>query len=553
MKKSSSIRKSYIPLVLIFALVLGQGFVYGGLKIEGLTFYPSMPEPGQEVILRVKISLTRPLGAHIIRLLDVLENEITFAEIPEDFNSKDYIDIAFVVPEHPGRYNYNVRVNIGDENKFINIPITSEPVASAIVEKMYTKYEHGRLMLSFFVRNNGNKALQNLKISGIINPGMQSYLSKDISEVLMGEEHIAYLETDAMARITMGMNLDENRWLSVKNGATFFVGVKISGMDNRPYWKIEKYKIKNGTSIIVPLHGVQTHAFYSEHGIEIFPKSSLIYQELNQYREQLINGSINEDSTPDLVYQEGPLLYIHHFLDYDDHPFHYGLYGTGLHIPLITPKYVESSYEKAIAYWNGWTIGDEYYPGVIELYLGIGLPLPDKITAYEYLGRICHLIEDSLTPAHVHSDIHGIVIDDDEFEEVFEPGIDPDTVRPRYEKYDENSAVWAYWRDYIGNRNILDLSELFTKMNQHADYFPSDDYEGDDLNFSNPWNIPKLYSSDIIYYDWLGVDHFKLPGMQKLADWLSPLNVMSCASIYKFFWDNIHLQQLDDPHGHSGQ
>ncbi len=93
---------------------------------------------------------------------------------------------------------------------------------------------------------------------------------------------------------------------------------------------------------------------------------------------------------------------MHHFLDYDDHPFLNGLNGTGLNIPLVTGN------------------------------------------------------------------------------------------------YDEKSVIWDYWRDYIGNRNVYDLAELFTKVNNHTDYFPSDDSEGDDKNFSNPWNIPKLQRKDII-------------------------------------------------------
>ncbi len=499
-----------------------------------------MPEPGQEVTLRVELSLSLPLEENRIRVLDVFEKEIASKEISEDFPSKGYIDISFVAPANTGRYNYNVRVNIGTENRFINVPISSEPVASAIVENLSVKFEGGRILLSFLVRNNGNTAIEDLKISGIINPGMGRFSGRDIPEVLVGEKLIASLKRDTAQRITMGMPLGESSWLVGRNQDTFWVGIKISGINERPYWKIKKNKIKNGVPAAVPLHSQQAHTFYTERAIEVFPKTSPLYQELDLYREQLIAGSFNEDEYPDLVYDEPfPLLTIHHFLvDYDNHPFYSGLYGTGLYILFLTPIYVESAYEKAMAYWDGWTLNSVYYPGAVELYLGIGIPFPDKITAYEYVGRITHLIEDMLTPAHVHSDIHGIPFDDDEFEEVFEPGIDPKTGRPRYEKYDENSAVWAYWRDYIGNRNILDLAELFTKVNNHTDYFPSDDSEGDDLNFSNPWNIPKLFTSDIIYYDWLGRDHFKLPGMQILADCVSPFNVMACASIYKFFWDN---------------
>ena len=50
----------------------------------------------------------------------------------------------------------------------------------------------------------------------------------------------------------------------------------------------------------------------------------------------------------------------------------------------------------------------------------------------------------------------------------------------------------------------------------------------------------RLYRSDIIRYNLFGIDHYKLPGMQNLADRVSPFNVMSVAAIYKFFWDTTH-------------
>lgn len=522
-------------LVFIFSFFLDSGLSYGEVQIQELTIFPSLPEPDQEVILKLKFSSSRPFKESRIRLFDIFEKEIATREITEDFSLKSEVEISFKVPKVQGRYNYNVRVAIDSENRFINIPVSSEPVTSVIVEDVSAQSENGKIQLSFLVKNNGNRTIENLKISVVINPVLSVLALQDVAEGMIGEEVISSLKRDASERISMDFYSDKISTIPDKHKNVFSIGIKISGINERPYWKIEKFEMKSG--VVFPLHSVGAHTFYTEHAIEIFPESSPIYKELNLYREQIISGSHDEDYPPDLVYNDGLLLYIHHFLDYDNHPFYYGLYGTGLHITGI-PNYVESSYEKAMAYWDGWTSDSVYHPGIIELYLGIGLPFPDKITAYEYLGRICHLIEDNLTPAHVHSDIHGILIDDDEFEEVFEPGIDPLTGSPRYEKYDENSAVWAYWRDYIGKRNILDLAELFTKMNQHADYFPSDDYQGDDLNFSNPWNIPKLYTSDIIKYDLSG-DHFKLPGMQRLADWISPLNVMSCASACQYFWDHI--------------
>ena len=534
----------FVQLFVMFYLSLNYTFASDSFDYQPkLTVYPSVPEPGQKVALRVNFT-SSSLQTHgmPIKVSDVFGKEIASKDIPAGFPLPlNQIDIPFYAPPYPGKYSYNVKVAVGDRERFVNIPVSSIPVTSVTVTELAVLFRDNGLGINFELKNNGNQDLNNIKVSAVLNPSLERFYGKDMSESAVGEMYVQLLGRDNTMKVEMQTDLRGRQLLYDKEKNRFTLAILISGIGGLIYSKVEQFEIKNDTPMPIPLHSLPAHTFYTENAKDVFPVGSPLYQELSLYRQQLIDGSYNEDYPPDLVYGETwPFLYIHHFLDYDNHPFYSGLSGTGLYIPLITSNYVESAYEKAMAYWEGWTSDGEYHPGAVELYLGIGLPYPDKITAYEYVGRIAHLIEDMLTPAHVHSDMHGIPFDDDEFEEVYEPGIDPNTGRPRYEKYDEKSAVWAYWGGYIGNRNFTDFAELFTKINNHTDYFPSDEVEGDDANFSNPWNIPKLYRTNIIYYDFFGFDHYKLPGMQNLSDWVSPLNVMSVAAIYKFFWDNTH-------------
>ena len=80
------------------------------------------------------------------------------------------------------------------------------------------------------------------------------------------------------------------------------------------------------------------------------------------------------------------------------------------------------------------------------------------------------------------------------------------------------------------------LLEIFSKMNQMADYFPSDDVVGDDAYFDYlTWNWPKLYINDIIYYTWTGEDGFKAEGMQKVSDALMPRVIEAGATLLYYF------------------
>ncbi len=98
-------------------------------------------------------------------------------------------------------------------------------------------------------------------------------------------------------------------------------------------------------------------------------------------------------------------------------------------------------------------------------------------------------------------------------------------------------------------------------MNQMADYFPSDDFEGDSSHFDHlTWNWPKLAVNDIIWYNSIsGSDHYKSDNMIKVSDALMPRVIEATATLLYYFaqetWerfgeDGIHfVDSLGVDHG----
>ncbi|MBI4714702.1 MAG: hypothetical protein HY760_01935 [Nitrospirae bacterium] len=515
----------------------------GEWRIVSLDMDRALPAPGDRVVVTAVLGAEGTPGPSAEITASDVDGRVIARMIFQrtDPETVAVVHLPIPLPSIPGRYNYNVTVQVGPSVRHLNIPISSKPVEEAAFTDLRVVRENGVLRVTVEIENRGNRDLKNLAVVGVINPGIGRLTGMPVQEFRFGPAALPLLRVDGTREVSLDLALPaEELYFLGENGERFYLAAEVV-LPEGTRQIVREIGRRGDVFFVQPLHVLGAHGFYTDRAVEIFAPGTPIRDELDRYRDTLVSGSIQEDALPDLVYGElWPFLFVHHFLDYDNHPYHSGLSGTGLYVFGATGTYIESAYEKAEAYWNGWTLNGTRHPGVMELYLGIGLPFPDKITAYEYLGRIAHLIEDMTTPAHTHSDIHGILIDDDEFEEHYEPGTDPATGRPRYEKYDETGVVWAYWRDYIGPRNFLDFAELFTRINNHADYFPSDDYEGDADNFTNPWNIPRLTRNDIVSHDLLGRDFFRRPGMTLLADRISPLNVMSAAAIYRYFWDATH-------------
>jgi hypothetical protein len=156
----------------------------------------------------------------------------------------------------------------------------------------------------------------------------------------------------------------------------------------------------------------------------------------------------------------------------------------------------------------------------------------NKGLAYWYLGRIAHLLADASVPAHVHNDSH-LPLNGDSYE--------------KYMKAEAHYIQWDYTKvsaieaeDSVKNYNTID--ELFFNLAQRAQYFPSDEVNGNTSNLnidpvSLNWPIPDN--------SWRKVKFFLEPyiedsNLKIIGDYLMPRAIQYTSQLYKIFWNETH-------------
>jgi hypothetical protein len=183
---------------------------------------------------------------------------------------------------------------------------------------------------------------------------------------------------------------------------------------------------------------------------------------------------------------------------------------------------------------NGLFLGDfgalsyaqVYWQSAKDFYL-----TNNKGTAYWYLGRIAHLLADISVPAHVHNDSHIPVINPDSYE---------DYMAANYYQWDNSNVAAIEAVDPVSNYNALD--ELFFNLAQRAQYFPSDEVNGNTTNLnidtiSLNWPVPdnSWRKFDIFLDPYIEDSNLKIIG-----DYLMPRAIQYTARLYQLFWDETH-------------
>ncbi len=172
------------------------------------------------------------------------------------------------------------------------------------------------------------------------------------------------------------------------------------------------------------------------------------------------------------------------------------LYDEGL---VYGGRQWQSAYRRAQTLWDSHVIG-AYAQGRIP-------------EAYEWLGRVVHLLTDMSVPAHVNKvsaswgrfDIHI-------------PGIDPDS----YEDYVKASFNYKMWPANGSMRYAPTLYELFRSMAGTAKRFDSNDADG---------------------YEDLGTRRMgglTTEELREIGDVLMPEAIRHVAGLYHLFWDLAH-------------
>lgn len=177
-----------------------------------------------------------------------------------------------------------------------------------------------------------------------------------------------------------------------------------------------------------------------------------------------------------------------------DHPYDEGLVYGG--------KQWQSAYRRAQTLWDSHVI-PSYAEGRIS-------------EAYEWLGRVVHLLTDMSVPAHVNKvspnwgrfDIHI-------------PAVDPDS----YEDYVKSSLNYKTWPASGSMRYAPTLYELFRSMAEIAQRFDSNDADG---------------------YEDAGTrrrDGLTTEELREIGDVLMPEAIRHVAGLYHLFWDLTHSSQ----------
>ncbi|MFT4520873.1 MAG: hypothetical protein ACI9JM_003281 [Halioglobus sp.] len=176
-----------------------------------------------------------------------------------------------------------------------------------------------------------------------------------------------------------------------------------------------------------------------------------------------IKDGVGEPDEQDNLYDNkglgGALTTINHFWDSDDS------LGAPMEFNYLGEDDYPNAFQAASAFWSR-ALG-EYAAG-------------NKLAAYQYLGNALHFLGDQTIPTHVHNDTHGPdALDDDSYEEWMSEGKNsPNAILTTNER---NALKALGWLEPPADVDIdYQLLWLFLSTNQVADYFASDDWNGDD-------------------------------------------------------------------------
>ena len=292
------------------------------------------------------------------------------------------------------------------------------------------------------------------------------------------------------------------------------------------------------------------HPYMSEEGAKLLPEDSAMREEIFSYISDIRDGAYDEDHT-DHVYPHltwAPLgldddfgiVAIPHFWDADEGPEDpvKGIPSTPW------PGPFPNAYQKSI----------ELFQMALDEY-----PINQGL-AYDFLGHVAHLIQDQTVPAHVHEDFHPLTWlpgGDDSFENwMYESGA--------YRNWGTESAfahggLVTFPHDVEEQMRqgdwVAGLYYLMYTTNQYADYFASDDADGDTfdregwMDYSD-WPTSPRTTEDIenndhgILGEVLGDDDNNRDGdLSMIASYSYVYGIRASGTLYKMFYESTHPPQ----------
>jgi len=265
------------------------------------------------------------------------------------------------------------------------------------------------------------------------------------------------------------------------------------------------------TSKVSAYDETETHPYICGEAEKIFSN-----EEIRLYLSTIKAGSTDEDRT-DHIYGY-VIKTITHFWDADD--------GDLDEVALYGGKRYPNAWMKAIELWND----------ALDFY-----DFGDKAMAYERLGHVAHLIQDMSLPAHAHEDLH------------------PDELLPGgddcYEDWMKGEGIRERWTfqdaQYAGGlitipSGVNPLYYLMYTTNQYADYFASDDEDGDTydrhgwMNY-NGWPSKPTLKADLTDND--AGDNDDDGDLTTIASKTFVYAIRATATLYKIFTDAVAAEQ----------
>jgi PKD repeat protein len=300
------------------------------------------------------------------------------------------------------------------------------------------------------------------------------------------------------------------------------------------------------------------HPFLSEEAAKLLPEGSDMRNEIfaymgDQYPLPIVNdmggiadGSYEEDMVDwvysDLTHDLPGILCIPHFWDADKDP---------------PEDRVKNIFGEDDMFPNAYDKACELFEIAMEYYSYTDNPEYGKWAAYTAIGHVAHLLEDMSVPAHVHEDFHPGIADiagggDDCFE---------DWMAENYMDYGAGSAqaqggIITFPQEIetslrTGNWR-RGLYYLMYTTNQYADYFASDDEDGDPydkegwLDYSN-WPSSPTRESDLEDNDWTWYgpipwdnDNNDDGDLSRIALYSVVYCIRAVAGLYKMFYELNH-------------
>lgn len=287
---------------------------------------------------------------------------------------------------------------------------------------------------------------------------------------------------------------------------------------------------------------VNIHPHLTVESVNLLPPSSLMRSEFFENLENLMYGAENED-TNDVIYGftlPGIKLFPH-FWDADE----------GVDDPVEFIFDYPNAYQKSLALFERAL--HKYEEG-------------DYLQSFRLIGRVAHLIQDQCVPAHAHNDLHPKIPEwfpgskllgggDDCLEDWFSESNEyttwiADSITEGLIEFPEEIEAKLHQGQWQSG-----LYYLMYTTNQLADYFSSDEYDGDTKDYQGWMNYSIIergaptetwqLSDNDRHWDSLSLlfeddDNDKDGDLNTIVSYTIPYGIRAVATLYKLFHECVH-------------